>query len=257
MTAAPLEISHLCVSRGAMPVVRDVSLTVVTGAITALLGPNGAGKSSLVLALGGILRPTSGTVTIGGERLDGKPPDVIRAAGLAVVPEGQRVLGELSVADNLRAAALVHGRKAARTAVDRALEIFPELEAVLPRHASLLSGGQQKMVSLAHALIGRPRFIAVDELSLGLAPVIIRRLAAEIESVADAGCGILLIEQFATLALSISRHAYVMERGRVFFSGSADELRAKPSLLHSAYLAEREQPTIGGVERQPDKEVTG
>lgn len=231
-----LTISGVTVARGGRPVVRDFSIEIPTGEVTALLGPNGAGKSSLVLAIGGVLRPTSGSISIGGVDLTGKRPERIRREGIAIVPEGRRLLRNLSVEDNLKVAMYTLPRKQAQAGRARALELFPELEKRLSAPASALSGGEQQMVVLAQALVSEPRYVVIDELSLGLAPVIVNRLIPTIRSVAQAGIGVLLIEQFVTVALGLANGAHIMEGGRLQYSGTAAELKERPELLHSAYL---------------------
>ena len=231
-----LKLSDIVVQRGGRAVVRGVTLEVPAGEVTALLGPNGAGKSSLVLAVGGVLRPEGGSVVLDGRELVGRRPEQIRQAGVAVVPEGRRLLSELTVEENLTVATYSLSRQDARAGRARALELFPELQRRLTSSARSLSGGEQQMVVLAQALVSRPRFIIIDELSLGLAPVIVQRLIPTIRSLAEAGIGVLLIEQFAAVALGLANRAYVMEGGRLRFSGMASELRGRPDLLHSAYL---------------------
>jgi len=236
VSAAPmLKLDGLCVSRG-RPVVRDVSIDIPAHAITALLGPNGAGKSSLVLSVGGVLRPTGGRVLLGDTDLTRRRPEQIRAAGVAIVPEGRRLLGTLTVEDNLRVATYALGRAKGREGVEFALELFPLLKSRWKAPARTLSGGEQQMVVLAQALVSQPRFILVDELSLGLAPVIVKRLMPTLKEVTETGVGILLIEQFAHVALAVSQTAYVIEGGRIRDKGTAQELRANPERLHSAYL---------------------
>jgi branched-chain amino acid transport system ATP-binding protein len=231
-----LSLEGLVIARGGRDVVRDVSIAVTPGEVTALLGPNGAGKSSMVLAVGGILPVRSGTVRLGGETLSGRRPEQIRRAGLAIVPEGRRLLADLTVEENLRVATYSLSSSEAREGRSRALELFPELEKRLSSSARSLSGGEQQMVVLAQALVSRPRFILIDELSLGLAPVIVSRLIPVLRTVSESGVGILLIEQFAPIALGLSNRAYVMEGGRIQFEGQASELQENPELLHSAYL---------------------
>jgi branched-chain amino acid transport system ATP-binding protein len=231
-----LLIEGLTVSRGAGPVVRDVSIEIPPGEVTALLGPNGAGKSSLVLAVGGVLPSQAGKVMVDGRNLLGKRPERIRGAGVAIVPEGRRLLPGLTVGDNLDVATYVLSREEGREGRKHALEMFPELEKRLDTPARSLSGGEQQMLVLAQALVSKPRFILVDELSLGLAPVIVKRLVPTLRHVAESGVGVLLIEQFATVALSVSNRAYVMDRGRIQHSGTSAELREHPELLQSAYL---------------------
>ena len=231
-----LGLAGLTVERGGRAVVRDVSIGIPPGEVTALLGPNGAGKSSLVLAVGGVLRPAAGSVLLDGQDFAGRRPERIRRAGIAIVPEGRRLLPDLTVEDNISVATYSLSREQARAGRARALELFPELERRLSARARTLSGGEQQMVVLAQAMVSQPRFILIDELSLGLAPVVINRLIPRIRSVAESGIGVLLIEQFATVALGLANHAYVMEGGRLRFSGLAGELRGKPELLRSAYL---------------------
>lgn len=231
-----LRFEELSVARGGRPVVHEVSLTIPRGEITTLLGPNGAGKSTLVLAVGGVLRPTAGRVMLGERDLTRRRPEQIRAAGVAIVPEGRRLLPELTVDENLRVATYSLGREEARSGIAYALELFPELEKRWNILGRSLSGGEQQMVVLAQALVSRPKIILVDELSLGLAPVVVKRLAPTLESVAASGIGILLIEQFAHVALGVAKTAYVLEGGRIRHHGLAQELQENPELLRSAYL---------------------
>ena len=231
-----LRVEGLCVPRAGRPVLRDVSIDVMPGEVTALLGPNGAGKSSLVLAVAGTIRPTAGTVVLGDRDLTGHRPEQIRQAGLAVVPEGRRLLPELSVADNLRVATYTLEREHAEHGTDYALELFPELKQRWTATARSLSGGEQQMVVLAQALVSRPAVILVDELSLGLAPLVVKRLVPILGSIAQSGVGVLLIEQFAHVALGLANRAYVLQGGRIRYEGTAQELRDDPDLLHSAYL---------------------
>ena len=237
MAESKLAVRSLFVSRGGRPVLRDVSISVPPGEITALLGANGAGKSTLVLTMAGILPATRGSVSCDGAQLLGQAPDAVRRHGVALVLEGHPVLTGLSVRDNLTAAALMHTRREADREIEAALEIFPELRERLSAPAQLLSGGQKQMVVIAQAMIARPRYLLIDELSFGLAPAIVSRLANTIQAIAQRGVGILLIEQFTTLALSLAKRAYIMERGAVAYAGSSEELREHPEILHGAYLA--------------------
>ena len=231
-----LHLRDLTVERGGRAVVRDVSVEIEAGRVTALLGPNGAGKSTLVLAVGGVLRPRSGTVLLDGEDITGRRPERIRQAGVAIVPEGRRLLPDLTVEDNLRVASYALTREQAQAGRARVLELFPQLGHRLAAAARTLSGGEQQMVVLAQALIGAPRYLLIDELSLGLAPVVVSRLVPVIAAVAESGAGVLLIEQFATVALGLAHRAHIMEGGRIRFSGLASELRDNPARLRSAYL---------------------
>lgn len=235
MTGRTLTLEDVSVARAGRAIVHGASLTVPAGEITALLGPNGAGKSSLVLAIAGVLQPTGGTVTVDGADITGRRPERIRRAGVATVPEGHRVLGDLSVADNLRVAAGPLARSARAEALARVLSLFDELRALGDRRAGSLSGGQQQMLALAQAVIGRPRYLVVDELSLGLAPVVVRRLVPALQELAREGAGVLLIEQFTSLALGVATRAHVLVRGRIRLSESAARLRERPELLERSY----------------------
>ncbi len=231
-----VHVENLVVERGGKRVIHDVSFSVTAGKVTTLLGANGAGKSSTVMAMAGVL-PRGGSVSLDGGKLDGFAPDRIRRAGLALVPEGHRVLGQLSVEDNILVAALDPSANGRKQGLERAYEIFPELAERRRQSASDLSGGQKQMVAMAQAFVAKPRFMIVDELSLGLAPAVVKRLAEALKIAAAGGIGVLLIEQFANLALDLADQALVLERGRLVFNGSAATLKAQPDILHGAYLA--------------------
>jgi branched-chain amino acid transport system ATP-binding protein len=231
-----LRLEGLSVTRGGRIVVRDVTLKIPPGEVTTLLGANGAGKSTLVLAVAGVIRPNAGRVLLGDLDLTRRRPERIRAAGVAVVPEGRRLLPHLTVEDNIQVATYALSRHERRDGIAYALELFPELEKRWSAQARLLSGGEQQMLVLAQAIVSRPSVLLVDELSLGLAPVVVKRLIPTIERVASSGAGVLLIEQFAHVALSLAKTAYVLEGGRIRYDGTAEELKTNPEVLHSAYL---------------------
>ncbi|MGZ4292285.1 MAG: ABC transporter ATP-binding protein [Gaiellaceae bacterium] len=231
-----LRIEGLTVARGGHGVLHDVSLDIPAGAVTTLLGPNGAGKSTMVLTVGGVLRASAGSVLLEGRNLVRLRPEQIRKAGVAVVPEGRRLLPDLSVEDNMRVATYALGREDAKQGMRRALELFPHLEARWKAIARTLSGGEQQMVVLAQALVSQPKFMLVDELSLGLAPVVVKRLVPALEAAAADGVGVLLIEQFVHVALAVAGSAYVIEGGRIVYHGTAADLKEHPERLHSAYL---------------------
>lgn len=230
-------VRNLSIDRGGKRVIDQLSFTLESGRITALLGPNGAGKSSLVLALAGVIPVAGGTFEIDGVALVGRPPDIVRAAGIAAVPEGHRVLAGLSVEDNLNAAGFQQSRKAAASAVEEVYAIFPELAERKKQRAGSMSGGQQQMLALGQGLVARPKFILADEMSLGLAPLIVKRLMGVLSRLTDEGVGILLIEQFTALALKHAKEAHVMSRGRFTYSGPPGTLLLEPEILHKAYLA--------------------
>ncbi|NUR93423.1 MAG: ATP-binding cassette domain-containing protein [Nonomuraea sp.] len=221
-----LAVADLTVNRGGREVLHGVSLEVPPGRITALLGANGAGKSTLVLAVAGLLRTTSGDITAGTDRLTGLRPERVRALGVAAVPEGHRVLTSMTVADNLRVAG---------PSPDLAYAAFPELHDLAGRTAGTLSGGQQQMLALAQAILGNPRYLLIDELSFGLAPAVVSRLVPVVTGLAARGAGVLLIEQFTSLALDLAAHVHVLDRGRVTLHGTPADVRDR---LHTAYLGD-------------------
>jgi branched-chain amino acid transport system ATP-binding protein len=231
-----LRIEGLKVARGGHQVLHGISLEIPPGKVTTLLGPNGAGKSTMVLAVGGILRATGGKVTTNGTSLTRLRPERIRRAGVAIVPEGRRLLPELTVEENMRVATYSLSREDARKGIAHTTELFPHLETRWHAVARTLSGGEQQMVVLAQALVSRPKFMLVDELSLGLAPVVVQRLIPALQKAAADGVGVLLIEQFVHVALGLAEDAYVLEGGRIVYAGTAADLKANPEKLHSAYL---------------------
>lgn len=232
-----LMIEKLVLHRGGKPVLHGIDLALAPGTVTALIGANGAGKSSTVMAVAGALPVLSGNIHAEGRPLLRLRPEAVRAAGVAVVPEGHRILGDLSVLDNLRVAAGGLPASQVAGAIEAVLQTLPELRSKLSDPGRSLSGGQKQMVCLAQALLARPRYLLIDELSLGLSPVVVKRLAEIVQEVARQGVGVLLIEQFTTLALSISSQANVLVRGRMAWSGASCDLLARPEILHSSYLS--------------------
>jgi len=232
-----LRVENLHVIRANKPVVHGISFSVKQGQITTLLGANGAGKSSTVMALAGAIPQASGQILLGQTRLDGLAPDRIRRHGVALVPEGHRVLGQLDVDDNLKVASLEPSAKATQEQLSHVYAIFPELAERKGQLAGDLSGGQKQMLAMGQAFMAKPAFMIVDELSLGLAPGVVKRLAQALQTAAAAGIGVLMIEQFAQLALELASHALVLERGTLVFDGTAAELKSRPDILHGAYLA--------------------
>jgi branched-chain amino acid transport system ATP-binding protein len=229
-----ITVTNLSVTDGTRTVGSGISLTIAPGQVTAVIGANGAGKSELVLALAGMLPISAGTVALDGQTL--KPnPESIRRAGIAAVPEGHRVLTALSVDDNLRAAGTLLGPKATSQLAD-VYTIFPELAERKAQIAGTMSGGQQQMLALGHALMCAPRYLLIDEMSLGLAPLIVKRLIGVVTTLKSQGVGILLIEQFTGLALSIAESAVVLRSGKMRYAGPASALIADKSLLQNAYF---------------------
>lgn len=210
-----------------MAVVHRLDLGVEPGEIVVLLGANGAGKTTTLLTLAGDLAPIAGSVL-----MDGAPaPKSLHARarrGLRFITEERSVLMSLTVADNLR---LAHKD------ITPCLQLFPELEKMLGRKAGLLSGGEQQMLTLARAVVGDGRILLADELSLGLAPLVVRRLLAAVRAAADRGMGVILVEQQARLALDIADRGYVLSQGEVILAGTAAELRADMATIESTYLS--------------------
>jgi branched-chain amino acid transport system ATP-binding protein len=225
MTAL-LEAAGLSAGYNGQPVVRDLDLEVQPGELVALFGPNGAGKTTTLLTLAGELPAIAGEVTT-----DGKPApsSLHRRArnGLSFVTEERSVFMEMTVDENLRVA---------RVDKQRALALFPELEPLLGRRAGLLSGGEQQMLTLGRALARRPRLLLVDELSLGLAPLVVRRLLDALRAAADTGVGVLLVEQHLDQALKQVDRVYVMERGLVILNGPKSEVADRVHEIEASYL---------------------
>lgn len=233
-----LTVENLVVQRGGKPVLHGVSLGIRPAEITALVGANGAGKSSLVMTIAGAVQAQAGAIHLAGKSLLGLRPEVIRAHGVAVVAEGHRVLNDLSVRDNLRVAASHRPRHQEQQAIDQVLAVLPELIPKLDSLGKSLSGGQKQMVCIAQALLAEPAYLIIDELSLGLAPTVIKRLAEVIQTIVrEQGTGVLLIEQFTRLALSLSSQANVLVRGKISWTGQSADLLENPDILRSSYLA--------------------
>ncbi|HEY5334202.1 MAG TPA: ABC transporter ATP-binding protein [Solirubrobacterales bacterium] len=213
--------------------IHEVDLEVREGEVVALLGPNGAGKSTTLFALAGEISPMAGEVVCLGT---GQRAPLHRRArlGMSFVPEERSVFSGMSVADNL----LVGSVKPAE-----AVALFPELEPLMRRRAGLLSGGEQQMLTLARALARKPRVLLADELSMGLAPLIVDRLLTAVRAAADTGIGVLLVEQHSRKALEIADRAYVMRQGRIVLAGTASTLAGRSEDVEAAYLGEdRETP---------------
>jgi branched-chain amino acid transport system ATP-binding protein len=221
-----MKLEGLVAGYGKVRIVRDIDLEVGQGEVVALLGPNGAGKTTTILTMAGELAPLGGVVHC--LDLDDNASLHERTrAGLALVTDAHAVFMRMTVAENLR---LFH------TTADAIADIFPELAAHLNRRVALLSGGQQQMLALGLALARRPALILADELSIGLAPIIIDRLFSVLRAAADSGVGVLLVEQYVHKALAIADRVYVMDRGRIAISGKAVDLRDRVDEIQASYL---------------------
>lgn len=235
-----LEVRDLVVSYGAVEAVRGVSLSAATGTITAFVGANGAGKSSLLRAISGLAPVRSGAILLDGTDITRLPAPRRAALGLAHAMEGRRIFRQLTVEENLELAWRFAGRRNARpTAVERVYATFPILREKHRTLAGLLSGGQQQMLIVSAATIGNPRYLLLDEPSLGLAPMIVQEIYAFFtERCSQDGTTVLLAEQMAALALTVSTHGYVLRQGRVVQEGASKELVGSGlvAALSSAYL---------------------
>jgi branched-chain amino acid transport system ATP-binding protein len=216
-------------------VLKGVSLTVPEGGIACVLGPNGAGKTTLLRALTGLLsihdgEVTKGSTTLGTARLEGQRADAIVRLGISQVMEGRRILGELSVEDNLRAGAIAVPRAALEERLERAFQRFPVLGERRRQPAGYLSGGEQQMLAISRALMSGPRLLLLDEPSLGLAPLAIADVAALIREINASGVAILLVEQNAAMALDLAQQGYVLDNGKVVLDGSSQALKEDPDV---------------------------
>jgi branched-chain amino acid transport system ATP-binding protein len=234
-----LEIQDLATAYGKIEALKGVSLAARPGEVTCLLGPNGAGKTTLMMTLAGILRPQRGSIKLDGEELVGKSPAEIVARGLALVPENRLVFPALTVRENLMAGAFRRrDRTAIRSDIDSMLQRFPRLSERIAQLAGTLSGGEQQMLAVARALMSRPRLLLMDEPSVGLAPLVVAEIFSIIRQLHAEGVSIFLVEQNAHMALKVAQHFYLMEQGRVSFSGTPGQL-AEDDVVQRAYLGAR------------------
>jgi len=231
MTHPALEITGLRAGYTGAPAVRDLDLTLQSGEILALLGPNGAGKTTALLALAGLLDRMAGEVRVAGQPMGSNRPRASAKAGVAFVPDDRALFRTLTVLENLKLAART------RAGVDSALDVFPRLRERLGVAAGMLSGGEQQMLAIGRALVQEPKVLLIDELSMGLAPVIVQSILPVLRSVADeSGTAIILVEQHVQLALAIADHGLVLAHGAVALRGPASELIAHPEQVEAAYL---------------------
>ena len=240
MAEAVLGLEELTAGYDGAAVIRDIQLTVSAGEVVALLGANGAGKTTTLRAVSGLVKPLGGRVLLGGSDLARTSPSARARLGIAHVPEGRGLFFGLTVAEHFRV-----GYRDERPDVALAYEYFPKLESLKGRRVGLLSGGEQQMLAVARALARHPKLLLLDELSLGLAPVIVEWLLPVVRQFAQGrSCAVLLVEQHVHLALEVADRGYVLSHGRVVLENDAEHLRANRQLLIASYLGEQSTATL-------------
>jgi ABC-type branched-subunit amino acid transport system ATPase component len=236
-----LDIRELRASYGAVEVLRGINFTVAEGEIVALLGTNGAGKSTILRCVSGLLPADGGEILFEGRDIVGMSTEDTVRAGITQIPGGRGLLPNLTVDENLRMGAypIRRDRAAVKAGYDRVYETFPRLFERRKQLAGYLSGGEGQMLAVGRALMLRPKLMMIDELSLGLAPLIVQQLVEIVHEINETGVSMILVEQSANLALSITDHAYFIEKGVIRFDGSSHELLERDDLLRSVFLAAR------------------
>ena len=229
-----LGVRDLVTAYGKIEALKGVTLEVAEGSITCLLGPNGAGKTTLMMTIAGLLKPRKGSIRFGNDEIAGAPPHAIVARGIALVPENRLVFAKMSVLENLRAGAYQR-KDPIEGDIERMFARFPRLKERSSQEAGTLSGGEQQMLAVARALMSRPRLLLMDEPSLGLAPMVVEEIFRIIADLHRDGVSIFLVEQNAHMALKVAHHFYLIEQGRVSFSGDPGSL-AEEEVIRRAYL---------------------
>lgn len=234
-----LEVSGIDVSYGRVQALRTLSLRVEEGEMVALLGSNGAGKTTTLRAVSGLVPYSAGSIKVGGREVSSVPPSQVVTLGVAQLPQGRELFGELTVVENLRLGHWSRRRERARLdeRMEQVFELFPRLRERATQHAATMSGGEQQMLAVGRALMSQPRLLLVDEASMGLAPLVVGQLFEAIKEVNRAGTAVLLVEQFVHLALQHTSRAYVLAKGEVVVEGESLQLLDSPEVM-AAYLGE-------------------
>lgn len=221
---------------GHIHALKGVSFTVEEGEIVTLIGSNGAGKTTTLNTISGLIRPSSGTISLDGGRIEHLPPEKVSQLGISQSPEGRKIFGRMTVRENLDMGAFNRKDKnGIRSDLEHVLTLFPRLKERLNQLGGTLSGGEQQMLAIGRALMGRPRLLSLDEPSMGLAPILVKQIFEIISSINREGTTILLVEQNAQMALSVATRGYVLETGSIVLQGAAHELLANPQ-VREAYL---------------------
>jgi branched-chain amino acid transport system ATP-binding protein len=231
-----LDVRDVEVRYGAIAALKGISFEVREGEIVALLGANGAGKTTTQKTVSGMMRPAAGSITLDGKRIDGIPAHDLIRLGICHVPEGRHVFPRMTVHENLEMGAF-RFRTVDRNEYERVLELFPRLRERIKQQAGTLSGGEQQMLAIGRALMGKPRLLLLDEPSMGLAPMIVAQIFDIIREINEAGVTVLLVEQNAAQALALANRGYVLETGEIVLQGSGQELLADER-VRAAYLGE-------------------
>jgi branched-chain amino acid transport system ATP-binding protein len=232
-----LEVENLQVFYGEIHALKGISLQVAQGEIVALLGNNGAGKTTTLKTISGLLRPRTGQILLEGQPIHELPPHDIVSRGVAHAPEGRKIFNRLTVTENLEMGAYLRSDGTIAEDIERAFTLFPRLKERRLQVAGTLSGGEQQMLAIGRALMARPRILLLDEPSMGLAPILVEQIFQTVEDINRQGTTILLVEQNASMALSIAHRGYVLETGNIALHGSAVELQEHPDVKR-AYLGE-------------------
>ncbi|TPQ32962.1 ABC transporter ATP-binding protein [Cupriavidus pinatubonensis] len=234
-----LKLDGVSVNYGRIEAARAVSLEVYEGEFVGIIGSNGAGKSSTLKAIAGVVKPVAGAITVSGKQVHGRGPHEMVARGIAMVPEGRYVFADQTVEDNLILGGYIHAQRkgvaSLRGDIDRIYDLFPRLKERRLQAAGSLSGGEQQMLAIGRGLLSKPRLLMIDEVSLGLAPKVLDFLFPVLKELNRQGLAILLVEQLAVQALSVTTRAYVMENGRITMSGPSAQLARNPAVME-AYL---------------------